>query len=142
MLALLPDNTAGDISAADLRAIVTDLYHMAASSSTAYVYRWATSSPPAAGHVTMDQPWQTFATKVVISETADDGTAPGFGGIDAAVASRVWITGASGLQLVADVTGPSVDMGTYREVPISVLSITGAQPANNATVTVSVVVVL
>lgn len=141
MLALLPDNTAGAISPADLRAIVTELYEMAASSSQAYPFRWASGGAPDAGHVTMDQPWQMFASKALVSETADDGTALGFALLDGAVASRVWITGPSG-QLVADVTGPSVDVGGYREVPIGVRSISGDQPGDNSAVTVSLVVVL
>src|SRR5262245_52358321 len=142
MLALLPDNTTGEISPADMRTIVTDLYHAAHSASAAYAYRWSTSSPPGAGHVTFDQPWQTFATKALISETTDDGITPSFGAIDSAAAARVWITTATGDQLVADVTGPSVDMGNYREVPIAVQSITGQQPPNNGAVTLSLVVVL
>jgi len=142
LLALLPDNTTGEISPADMRTIVTDLYHAAHSASDAYAYRWATSGPPGSGHVTMDQPWQTFATKIVISETTNDGITPSFGAIDSAVAARVWITGAGGVELVANVTGPSVDLGTYREIPVAVQSITGAQPANNVDVTLSLVVVL
>ena len=142
MLALLPDNTTGDISAADLRAIVTELYHLGASASQVFAYRGATSSPPGTGHVTMDQPWQLFATKVQISETADDGTIVGFGTVDTAVASRVWITGASGAQFVADITGPSVDLGGYRELPIAPRSSAGTAPTNNAAVSVSLVVVM
>ena len=142
MLALLPDNTSGEISPADLRAIITELYHLGASTSDSFPFKWSTGGTPGAGHVTMDQPWQTFATKALISETADDGTAVGFGAVDAAVAARVWITAPNNVQLVADVTGPSVDMGAYREVPIAVRSIVGGQPSNNAAVTVSLVVVL
>jgi len=142
MLALLPDNTEGAISAADLRAIVTELYHLGASSSQAFAYRWTTSGPPGTGRVTMDQPWQLFATKALVSETADDGTMPGFNTIDSAVAARIWITTGSGAQFVADVTGPSVDLGTYRELPIAPLEVTGAQPTNNTQVTLSLVVVL
>src|SRR5262245_33668806 len=142
LLALLPDNTTGEISPADMRTIVTDLYHAAHSASDAYAYRWSTSAPPGSGHVTMDQPWQLFASKALISELTDDGITPGFGAIDSAVAARVWITGAGGLEFVADVTGPSIDMGTYREVPIAPTSMTGVQPANNAAVTLSLVVVL
>src|SRR5262245_36289986 len=142
MLALLPDNTTGEISPADMRSIVTDLYHAAHSANDSYAYRWSTSAPPGSGHVTMDQPWQTFATHALISETTDDGMTPSFGAIDSAKAARVWITTATGEQLIADVTGPSADMGTYRQVPIAVQSITGNQPANNAAVTLSLVVVL
>jgi hypothetical protein len=143
MLALLPDNTTGQISAADLRAVVTDLYHAANSVSDAFTFKWSTSgTAPTAGHVTMDQPWQTFATKALVSETADDGTVLSFATLDTAVAARIWVTTATGQKMVADVTGPSVDVGTYRELPIHVVSTAGAQPANNAPVTVSLVTVL
>src|SRR5215510_1764883 len=113
MLALLPDNTAGEISAADLRTIVSDLWTSAHSVGDSYAYRWSTSpTAPASGHVTMDQPWQTFATKVLVSETTDDGIAPGFTTVDTAAAAKCWITTAAGSKLEANVTGPSVDMGT------------------------------
>src|SRR5262245_20023038 len=138
MLALLPDNTTGEISPADLRAIVTDLYDAAHTTGDAYAYKWSTSgSAPNTGYVTLDQPWQTFASKALVSETTADGIALGFGVLDAAVASRVWVTNAAGAKLIADVTGPSVDQGPYREIPIHVTSLVAGPPANNGAVTVT-----
>jgi hypothetical protein len=143
MLLLLPDNTTGLISAGDMRAIVTDLYQAANSVSNAYTFKWSNAgTAPAAGHVTMDVPWLTSATKVLVSETADDGTVLSFATLDSAVAARVWITTASGQKLTANITGVSIDVGTYRELPIQVVSIAGAQPANNAAVTVSLIAVM
>jgi hypothetical protein len=142
MLALLPDNTTGEISPADMRAIVTDLYNAANSEGTAYAYRWTTGATPASGQLTMDQPWLITATKALISETTDDGLTLGFTVVDNAAAARLWITNAAGAKLVADVTGASVDMGTYRELPITVTSIAGAAPINNAAVTGTLFAVL
>jgi len=142
MLALLPDNTTGEISPADLRAIVSDLYDAAHTTGDSYAYKWSTSGgAPNTGYVTMDQPWQTFATTLRISETTSDGLALGFGVLDGAVAARIWLSTAAGAKLTATVTGPSVDQGPYRDVPISVQSIVGNQPANNSAVTVSIAVV-
>jgi hypothetical protein len=143
LLALLPDNETGMISAADMRVIVTDLYEASHSSAESSVLRWDTSgSAPASGRVTMDQPWNVTATKVLVSETADDGRVLAFGVMDTAQQARLWITTAGGAKLVADVTGPSTDLGSYREVPIVVESIAGNQPAMNAVVTVTIFVVL
>lgn len=141
MLALLPDNTAGEISPADMRAIVSDLYEAAHTTGIAYAYKWTTSSPPPTGRVTMDQPWQLFASKALVSETADDGMTPGFGAIDNATAGRVWITTAAGAKYIADITGPSIDRGTYREIPIAPQSMTGNPPGNGDAVTVTLAVV-
>jgi|SRR5262245_10127514 len=142
LLALLPDNTTGEISAADLRTVVSDLYDAAHSVTQVYAYRWTTSAVPTAGHVTMDQPWMNFASKVIVSETTDDGVVLGFGLIDSAAAARVWFThNATGAKLTADITGPSVDLGNYREVPISVREIVGNPPGNNDPVTLSLLVV-
>src|SRR5262245_34717783 len=138
MLALLPDNTAGEISAADLRSIVSDLYDMANTVGDSFAYLWSTSGgAPGSGHCTMDQPWQAFATKMLVSETANDGIVTGWTVVDTAVSAKFWVTTAAGSKLTGEITGPSLDMGTYREVPIHVASITGAQPGNNAAVTLT-----
>jgi hypothetical protein len=138
MLALLPDNTAGEISPADMRTIVTGLYEWATLSSESYAFRWSTAgTAPTTGRVTTDQPWQMSATKLLLSETADDGTLVKWSVLDSAAARRVWVTAPNNVQLVADLSGPSVDLGTYRELPLTVRSVTGAQPANNGQVTVT-----
>ena len=174
LLALLPDNTTGDIDAVDLRTIVTELWNYTVAVQTdlnlvgvegqnavvalnarvtaleqdankigdSFPYSWATNGQaPANKHVTMDQPWLNFATKVLVSETASDDRAPHFDAVDAAVSAKAWITTADGAKLECNITGPSVDMGTYREIPISVVSIEGAQPSNNEDVTLTLVAV-
>src|SRR5262245_32665480 len=143
MLALLADNTTGQISAADMRAIVTDLWTAAHTTGQAFAYQWATNgTAPTTGRATMDQPWQTFATKLLVSETTADGLAPSFATIDNAQQAKGWVSTASGSKLEMNITGPSVDMGNYREIPIQVLSIVGPQPGNNAAVTLTLAAVL
>jgi hypothetical protein len=140
LLALLPDNTTGEISAADLRTIVTELYNLAATVGQVYSYSWVTNDPtPAAGKITMDQPWQMIASKMIISETTEDGEIVTFSLVDNTAAGQLWLSGAAGGKLRANVTGPSVDLGTYREIPITVTSISGAIPANNEKVSVTFV---
>jgi hypothetical protein len=140
LLALLPDNATGEISPADMRSIVTDLYNAAHTTGTPYAYKWTTAATPAAGHVTFDVPWALTATQALVSETTDDGMTLTFGVLDTAAAARLWVTGPNNAKLVADVTGPSTDMGTYRQIPVTVTSVTGVQPANNAAVTLSIAV--
>ena len=142
MLALLPDNTTGQIGADDLRSIVTDLYHSANSTSQAWAYQWSTNAQPHNDkHASMDLPWQLAAATIYVSNLADDGTTPMWTTIDAAAGARLWITNAAGSKLIADVTGPTVPIAAYREVPVTVASISGPQPANNAAVTVTGVAV-
>src|SRR5262245_21878532 len=143
LLALLPDNTTGEISPADMRTIVTDLFNAAHTLGDSYAYRWS-SSPGAqsAGHVSMDQPWLTFATKIQASETTDDGLAPGFATVDNAIDGKFWISNASGSKIEGNILGPSVDMGTWREIPVQIVSIIGPAPANNSQVTVTLAGVL
>src|SRR5262245_30769071 len=168
LLALLPDNTTGAIDAEDLRTIVTALWdNDAALYSTgqselqalkarvsaleettnthgaSFPFTWATNgNPPSNKHMTMDQPWQTFATKVMLSETALDDTVLTFTVLDSAISARLYLTTADGAKLTADVTGPTVDQGTYREIPVHVLSTEGDPPSNNEDVTYSFVAVL
>jgi hypothetical protein len=138
LLALLPDNTTGDIGANDLRTIVTELWNQARTYGNLYAYRWDTGAVPATGKLTMDQPWQLTATKLLLSETTDDGLALTFALIDNATSGTVWLSTSAGSKLEAAVLGPTVDLGTYREVPVQVTSIAGTQPGNNAQVTVTV----
>jgi hypothetical protein len=140
LLDLLPDNDTGDIGADDLRAIVTELWNQSRQYGNLYAFRWDTTTPPGSGQVTMDQPWQLTATQLVISETTSDNLALTFVLIDNALSGKVWLSTASGARVEADVLGPTVDQGTYREVPIQVTSVTGAQPNNNTPVTLTVIV--
>jgi hypothetical protein len=142
MLALLPDNTTGDIGADDLRSIVTELWNQARTYGNLYAYKWdnTPASPPASGQITMDQPWALTATQILISESTDDGLTLTFALVDDALSGRIWLSTSGGARLEADVLGPTVDQGTYREIPIQVTSVTGSAPGNNAPVTLTIIV--
>lgn len=129
MLALLPDNTTGDISAADLRAIVTDLYTIASTVGASYPFEWVNNPAPASGKVSVTGGWSTAATAVVLSETTADGAPLSFDVVDFATEGRVFLNAVGGSRLSADQTGPSVDNGTYRSIPIANAVLTGAAPA-------------
>lgn len=132
LLALLPDNTTGEISAADMRTIVIELHKLASVVGQVFSYVWVTSGgSPGAGKVTMDQPWQTLASKALISETTDDGQVLTFAGLDNALEGQLWFATQDGAKLRAKVLGPSVDQGGYREVPIQVTEMSGTPPSNN-----------
>jgi hypothetical protein len=140
MLALLPDNDTGDISAADLRAIVTELHELASTLGQVFSYQWTPTAPVNTGRLTMDVNWDPSATKLLISETTDSGQVLSFEALDGSSA-RVRLASGGSL-LHADVTGPSVDLGNYREVPIAVTEVIGSAPAANAKVQVGVLAVL
>jgi hypothetical protein len=143
LLALIPDNEDGQIEADDLQTIVTELYNRAGNSmGDSWAYKWTTSSPPPTGRANLDAAWGVTATKLWVSETADEGASPTFGMIEDAVQARLWIGTADGKRLGADITGPIVDLGTYREIPIEVTDVVGPGPANNDSVTVTAVVIL
>lgn len=140
MLALLPDNSTGEISAGDLRAIVTALYDRGQIGQS-FSYLWTTTPGPGAGKVTMTA-WTTAATVVQISETTDDGQNLTFAALDSATNPRLVLMTADGSTLHAAVTGASVDNGGWRAVPVAVQSVTGPAPSLNERVSVIAAVVL
>jgi len=144
LLALIPDNEDGQIEADDLQTIVTELYNRAGNSmGDSWAYKWTTATTPPSGRVRADTSWDMTATKLWVSETADDGVSPTFNLVgDNHSLARIWVATSGGTKLVANVTGPAVDLGTYRELPIEVVEVVGPAPANNDPVTVTAVVSL
>lgn len=138
LLALLPDNAVGAISAEDMRTVVTELYRLASSATQVFSYQWTPSATPSNGRVSLDTGWDMTATKVLINETTNSGQVLTFALLDEAASAEIWLTTATTARLTATVTGPSVDQGTYREVPITTLTATGTAPANNDRVSVTV----
>lgn len=104
-----------------------------------FSYLWATSAGPAVGKVTIDA-WTMGATKIQVNETTDDGQALTFAVLDSSSSAEIRLLTADGKKLRANKTGPSVDQGAYRDIPISVISITGAAPALNQRTTVAMIV--
>lgn len=143
MLALLPDNDAGDISAADMRAVVTGLHELAGSFAQVFAYQWVfPPALPTSGEADVGPTWDLSADTLHLSETAMDGHQLTFGVIDLATNVSVWVVNEAGSRMVATVTGPSVDLGESRTIPIAVDSVTGAVPEEGTPVTVALWVTL
>lgn len=142
LLALLPDNTSGDISAADLRTIVTELYNDANTRSESYAYDFTTDVTPATGKVATDQGWQMSVTTLLLNETTGDGMVFPIVLLDRlAVEDRArLILAMPGSSMTMTVTGQSVDQGTYRSIPVTPTKLVGVAPANNALMTLALVV--
>jgi len=138
MLALLPDNTTGAIDAADLRAIVIELYNDANTFAQVFGYLWQSSGlNPPAGKVGVTPVWSLTSDTLRISETTDDGHNLVFTLLDTSSA-RVILAGAGGGVLRADITGVSTDQGSYREIPITVTAVDGIVPINGEKVSVTI----
>jgi len=141
MLALLADNSTGQIEAADLRAIVSELYFLGTQHAQVFSYVWTTTPGPGAGKVTIDL-WSMSGSKVQISETTDDGQVLTFALLDGSANKEVRLLTGSGKALRAHISGPSVDQGGFRDLPIQVLELTGAAPSNNERMSVALVLVI
>jgi hypothetical protein len=142
LLALLPDNSTGAIDAADLRAIVTELFNAANTYAQTFSYAWSTTggSPSTGKVVTGNLAWDATVTEIDISETTADGYTLVFGLFDASAGGQIWLTGANGGVMRTTITGPSQDFGSYRSIPVGVDSWAGPAPTNNEKVTVTVLV--
>lgn len=138
MLALLPDNTTGAIDASDLRDIVTDLFTAANTYAQTFGYLWAVSgTSPSPGRATVQPTWGMASTTLHLNETTDDGQTLVFTLLDNTDA-RIILSGANGGHLRAIVTGPSIDNGSSRDIPIQVTSEDGIAPINGEKVSVTV----
>lgn len=143
LLALLPDNTIGEISAADLRTIVTDLFTAAHAVGDRVAYGWSASdSSPPNGKLFLSGGWTMTPGTAAISETTGDGVPMAFTAIDRGDDVRMLFTGPANQTLRLDLNGPSVDQGTYREVPYVVTAVAGVEPSNTDTLAVDLWTVL
>jgi hypothetical protein len=97
----------------------------------AFRYRWSgIQTQPGAGRLSTDQGWVDTVLEVRLSETSDDGRVPDFVVYDAAPVP-ITVTAFGGKVAVFDPSGPSVDQGTFRTIPVTVGHIEGTSPANN-----------
>lgn len=118
---------------------IADAVKAATVVGQAFSFTWTPTAPPGTGKITIDQ-WAAGALKLLLSETTADGEALSFAALDNATgAARVRVLTADGDDLHADVVGPSVDMGNYREVPIGVTNVVAGPPSNNEKITLMVV---
>lgn len=139
LLALLPDNNTGAIDAADLRTIVTELYGQSQTVGQVFGFTWqASTTNPSNGRATMDPTWGLNGTTLRLNNTTDSGLTLTFDVLDSLLDVRLVLVGANDSVLHATKTGPSVNQGTYRDIPIAVQSATGSPPINNEKVSVVV----
>lgn len=143
MLALLPDNTSGEIGADDLRTIVTELFTAAHTFGDRVTYGWVPGDPsPAVGKVYLNNGWSTTSTLMALAEQSADGIVFTFAAVDRGDVMHMAMTTPAGGVLRLSTNGPSVDNGTYRNVPVIVTSATGAAPLVNDSLSVEVATVM
>jgi hypothetical protein len=136
LLALLPDNTTGEIDAADLRTIVTDLWTAAHSAVLRFAYQYSINPAPGAGE--LGATWAVGDGSLTVSETSEDGEVLPFSLIDGTTGvSFVVATPAGDRAIVGDITGPSVDQGTYRVLPTTVDTALLTEPPDKTLVTLT-----
>jgi len=138
LLALLPDNDTGEISAADLRTIVTDLYHAAHLWGTQYAYQWSTDQTPSNGKVSKSNGWVEASGILHVAETSDEGMAFGVAFLDSGRCEAIILT-APGIAMQMTPTDVSVDQGGYRDIPVDVVKASLVAPSNNDLLSLTVV---
>jgi hypothetical protein len=134
ILALFPDNTSGQISAEDLHTALTGVWqhevivHSQPYSST-------NSGGPATGKLFLVGGWAN-CTAVQMHNNASDGGATPWSLYGVGALMRIDRNDTLG-DLKLTITGPpDLSGGTFGEVPVSVRTITGPAPGNNAPLTV------
>jgi hypothetical protein len=140
MLALLPDNTTGEISPADLRAIVNDLYTSANTVTESWAYDWTTDTTPQAGKICANNGWSMTTTMLHVSETTGEGMLMSFAAVDRQTSPVHLELASPGHKMHVLVIGPSVDQGHYRDVPVQTMTVVGTSPVNNDLMTLAAAV--
>jgi hypothetical protein len=135
LLALLPDNNSGQITASDLRTITATLWsHTWVGEQYPYVF--TTAATPAAGAVGAT-PWTTAITAIPIWDQATDNTNLGVGRLDTA-GTLVRIRSSATVVLIAQIAGPAtVNAAGWRTLKVTGVSAIGVPPADKSKVTVT-----
>jgi hypothetical protein len=133
LLALIPDEPEGNITAEDLRTIVSDLYGASHTLIDHFAFEWVTSATPPAGKISLTGGWSMSASALLMAEMTSDGEATPFGLMDLSDLPVPFLLSTQGrtAYVRGTVTGPAVDQGSYRTVPITVSAIQGVAPAAN-----------
>lgn len=120
----------------------TAINNLAAFNSYAQVfsYLYQTAVTPATGKVYVNA-WSMSAASIQINETSNEGSILSFALLDNATTKEIRIL-ASGKTFRASITGPSVDNGVYRTIPITPLQVVGTIPGDTAPVSVAVIVTI
>jgi hypothetical protein len=139
MLALLPDNNTGQIKAADLRSIVTDMWTVANTQALIFNYQYNTATAPQNGKTNIA--WTLAAFVLAVSkQTGDGGQLPVAVINDTANNVFTLSSGDRSHLIRGTITGLSVDQGSYVTFPVTVSEVVGTQPANNTSMNLSVFV--
>jgi hypothetical protein len=136
LLDLIPDAPPQNISAADLRTIVTDLWTAAHTAEDHFAFEWVTSSTPALGKASLAGGWVMGATALLLSEQTADGEIVPFGMLSAATfpAPFIFSTQGQAAYVKGNITGVATDLGSYRSIPITVTQVVGSAPGANTPV--------
>lgn len=127
MLALLADNTSGDIGPDDLRAIVTDLYNAANKINVQQYYTYDSGVPDNGGKCGLDA-WSLSATTLYATFYSPDAFTPTQ--FDSALIAAgdahisLEVTGA----LVFHPEEPDPFVPAYWEIPVTALEVVGDEP--------------
>ena len=135
LLALLPDNTTGEISAADLRTVVTGLWnHGWIGNSYAYSWTTSTSALPVSGRLNVD--W-AVGTGVLHISQQDAGSVRSPESVFGTAGGKLQLVLNAGGAVVVDLTcvGTFTDQGNWYDVDVTVDSVTGSAPSNNTAMT-------
>jgi len=134
LLALLPDEPDGNISAADMRVIVEELFKTAHTVVTRLAFEYSTDTTPPTGKITVPN-WGLTATGLILSEMTSDGEPVPFGMLNTETMPADFVLGAAGSALMrGQITAIPIDAGAYRTAAITV-SEALTEPAANAPLT-------
>lgn len=135
LLALLPDNDTGQISANDLRTIVTSLWaHTWVGEQ--YPYLFSTSATPPKGAVNTPV-WTTAITTLNVSDQATDNTNLGYGRLDVP-GTLIRVHSTATQVLIAEIVAPATINSGWRTLHVRGASAIGAAPADKSQVTITV----
>jgi hypothetical protein len=101
----------------------------------AWAFDWTTDESPPAGKLTLDLGWVLGANTLFVNEVAADGSALSFSLMDQAFLANDQISivlRTVDRTALCRVAGVSNDEGAYRSVPVITDDLVGAEPANNA----------
>jgi hypothetical protein len=141
MLALLPDNNSGQIGADDLRTIVTGLYEFAAA-ALLVGYKWDRDDTPGQQQAAITPDWAMGPGTLLLSKITSGALAPSWDQIAGAVQAghyiRIRQNADVDVHLVAQITGAHVEATNWWTVPVKVVEVSGAEPANGTDMTIDI----
>lgn len=136
LLALLPDNETGQITAADLRTVVSELW-VHSYLAEEFAYNYSNTIPPSSGNIHVNV-WSTAVATIDISDTSVNSQQLATALLDnPGTLVRLRNTNPSGV-MFAKVTAPATVGSGNRTLHVAGLSATGSAPTGNTKVSVTV----